>query len=97
MGEMATQPAPPMALPKLDGIVADRLVLSMTGAVELDRLDDSALELLEGVSLARDIRLVVVARAASKGFATRTSRDEDEPGGLTYQVKLKLVGVEPAE
>jgi hypothetical protein len=80
-----------LPIPKLDGHTADRLVLAFGGSVELDRLVDEDLRIIELLLLGRDVRFVVEATVAGKGFSHAARRDEEEQVG--YTVKLRVHSV----
>jgi hypothetical protein len=78
-----------LPLPKLDGHTAEKLSITFTGAVELDRRLDDNLELLNQLRLGQDVELVVVCRPVAKGFTPRTTGD-DADDLASYAVKLKV-------
>ena len=82
-------------IPKLDGHVADRVVLAFGGSVELDRLVEDDLELVERLRLGQDVTLTIEATVAGKGFSHATKADEEEQVG--YTVKLRVHSVEGAD
>ena len=85
-------PVEPYTIPKLDGHVADRLVLAFGGSVELDRLVNDDLELVESFALGRDVRFTVEATVAGKGFSHAAKQNGDEQVG--YTVRLRVHSVE---
>ncbi len=76
-----------LPIPVLDGHKADKLILSFSGQVELDRTSAEDLELIETLMLGRDITCSVVAVVAKKGF-TYTAKDDDSQAG--YGVGLRV-------
>jgi len=81
-----------LPIPKLDGQVADRLVLSFGGSVELDRLVNTDLEFAEQLRLGQNVTLTIQASVAGKGFTHTTRADEEEQVG--YAVKLRVHSVD---
>lgn len=85
-----------MPIPKLDGHVSDKLVLSFGGSVQLDRLMNDDLELIERFRLGQHVMLKVEATVSGKGFshsekaATDTKAEEEV---VTYAVKLRVHSV----
>lgn len=78
-------------LPKLDGHVADRLVLAFGGSVELDRNVQDDLEVIEGLRLGQDVTFTVEATVAGKGFSHATKANEDEQVGYTVRLRVHSV------
>src|SRR5262252_2382618 len=73
-------------IPKLDGYVADKLVINISGSIELDRLLDDNLALIEDLALGRDVEWTIGLRVSGKGF-THSLKGEDETDVVGYQVK----------
>lgn len=80
-----------LPIPKLDGHVADRLVLSFGGSVELDRLLNDNLEFIEGLRLGQDVTLTIEASVSAKGFTHSTKGEDEEQVG--YAVKFRVHSV----
>lgn len=76
-----------LPIPRLDGHKADKLVLSFSGQIELDRTSEDDLAFIDGLFLGRDVELKVKATIAKKGF-TFTAREDEESAG--YGVGLKI-------
>jgi hypothetical protein len=82
----------PYTIPKLDGHVADKVVLAFGGSVELDRLVEDDLEMLEKLRLGQDATLTIQATVAAKGFTHSVNAKEEEQVG--YAVRLRVHSVE---
>lgn len=82
-----------LPIPRLDGRKADRLVLSFSGQVELDRTSQDDLDLVTRLGLGASVDLRVTATVAKKGFAL-SGKDEDETTG--YAIGLRVHSLEPA-
>lgn len=76
-----------LPIPSLDGQKADKVVLSFGGSIELDRTAEEDLALIDSLLLGRDVRLVVVASVAGKGFTCAIKDDGDSTG---YRVQLRV-------
>ena len=86
-----------LPIPKLDGHVADRLVLAFGGSVELDRLIEDDLATLEGLRLGQNVRYTVEATVAGKGFSHSTKANEDEQVGYTVRLRVHSIVVAEEE
>ena len=93
-GEELFDPAP-YTIPKLDGHVADKVVLAFGGSVELDRLVEDDLALVERLRLGQDVEFRVTCTVAGKGFSHTTKADDEEQVG--YTARLRVHSVEAAE
>ena len=83
-----------LPIPKLDGHVADRLVLAFGGSVELDRLIEDDLATLEKLRLGQTVRYTVEASVAGKGFSHSTKANEDEQVGYTVKLRVHSIVTE---
>lgn len=78
-------------IPKLDGHVADKLVVAVGGSVTLDRLMNDDVEMIDSLLLGRDVDMVVTATVAGKGFTHSVKgADGEEEEVVAYAVKLKV-------
>ena len=84
-----------LPIPKLDGHKADKLVISFSGQVELDRTSAEDLELVEGLMLGRDVEMQVTATVSKKGFTLSAGKDE-APDTTGYGVGLRVHSLEVA-
>lgn len=82
-----------LPIPSADGHKADKLVVSFSGQLELDRTSVDDLDFLETLSLGRDVELRVIATVAKKGF-TLTPGGEEKADSTGYGVGLKVHSVE---
>ena len=84
----------PYTIPKLDGHVADKITLSFGGSVELDRLIEDDLALVEGLRLGQDVALRVECVVAGKGFTHTSKADDEEQVGYTAKLRVHSVVVD---
>jgi hypothetical protein len=77
-----------LPIPTVDGLKADKLRVSFTGTIDLDRTDLDDLELLEKLKLGRDYPFTVEATCVSKPQAYSPS--EDGPGTTLVQATMKV-------
>ena len=84
--------AAPYTIPKLDGHVADKVTLAFGGSVELDRLVEDDLALVEGLRLGQDVTFTVQCTVAGKGFTHTTKADDEEQ--VAYTAKLRVHSVD---
>jgi hypothetical protein len=80
-----------LPIPRLDGRKADRITLTFTGTIELDRLDQDHLNLIERLELGHDIRLNTTATIAGKSFQVRQTDTTDDTG---YRITLRIHTIE---
>lgn len=78
-----------LPIPRLDGHKADRLSISFSGGVDLDRTSEEDLELIEGLTLGGQVELRITATVTKKGFTFNAGRDES-PDATGYGVGLKV-------
>ena len=76
-----------LPIPTVDGLKADRLRVTLTGTIDLDRTDPDDLAWFESFRLGRDFNLELVATCTGKpqGFVP----SEDGPGVMTLQATLR--------
>lgn len=84
-----------LPIPKLDGHKADKLVVSFSGAVELDRTNADDLDLVEALTLGRDVEMRVTCLVTRKGFTLSAGKD-DGPEQTGYGVGLRVHSLEVA-
>ena len=84
-----------LPIPSLDGNKADRLAVSFSGGLELDRTSEEDLEFLKTLRLGRTVQLSVEAIVTRSGFTYAAGR-EDEDDRTGFGVGLKVVSVEVA-
>lgn len=82
-----------LPIPSEDGNKADRIVVTFSGSVELDRTSTDDLDFLEQLRLGRDVELSVTCLVTKKGFGYSPGK-EDEAGSTGYGVGLKVHSVE---
>lgn len=82
-----------LPIPRLDGHKADKLVVSFSGQIELDRTSQDDLDLVEGFSLGREVELRITATVSKKGFTLAAGKD-DGPETTGYGVGLKVHSLE---
>lgn len=85
-----------LPIPELDGCRSDKLVMSFSGQVELDRTSEDDLAFIEALKLGRDVDLQVTASIAKKGFSHTAGRD-DGPDTIGYGVSLKVHSLDVPE
>lgn len=76
-----------LPIPTVDGLKADKLRVSISGTIELDRTSEDDLAWLESLKLGRDYELSVTATCVGKPQSYTPS--EDGPGVTTLQTSLK--------
>ena len=84
-----------LPIPKLDGHKADKLTIAFSGSVELDRTNSDDLELIDALTLGRDVEMRVTATVTRKGF-TLAAGKEDAPETTGYGVGMKVHSLEVA-
>lgn len=77
-----------LPIPTADGLKADKLRVSFTGTIELDRTNTDDLEWFESLRLGRDVTLDVDALTVAKPQGYQPS--EDGPGVTTLQATLRV-------
>lgn len=82
-----------LPIPRLDGHKADKLTLSFSGSVELDRTSEDDLGLIDSLMLGRDCELHLVATVTRKGFTLQVGKD-DSPETTGYGVGFKIHSIE---
>lgn len=82
-----------LPIPRLDGHKADRLAVTFSGGVDLDRTSEDDLSLVDSLALGREVELRVTAVVTKKGF-TLTAGKDDEPERTGYGVGLKVQSLE---
>ncbi len=80
-----------LPIPKIDGMRANKLSLSFGGT--LDRTSEDDLEELGKLTMLEEVTLTVRAVVVGKSFSGKPSDDEPAVG---YQVRLQILGLEPA-
>ena len=83
-----------LAIPGLDGYRADKVGISFSGGVDLDRRSSEDIEFVNGLKMFEEVRLVVIATVVKKGFAG--SKDGDGQTNVGYGVGLKVHSLEAA-
>jgi len=84
-----------LPIPRLDGHKADRLSVAFSGGVDLDRTSEEDLELVDTLTLGKEISLTVTAIVTKKGFTLNPGKDEN-PETTGWGVGLKVVSLEVA-
>ena len=82
-----------LAIPGMDGYKADKLALTFSGGVDLDRTSADDLEFVNGLKLGSTIELKVTATVTKKGFTLTAGKDET-PDSTGYGVGLKVHSLE---
>jgi hypothetical protein len=82
-----------LPIPSQDGHKADRLAISFSGGVELDRTSEEDLALVDELTLGKEVTLSVTAIVTKKGFTLTAGRDET-PETTGYGVGLKVNSIE---
>lgn len=83
-----------LAIPGLDGYRADKLAISFSGGVDLDRQSSDDLDFVNGLRMFQEVQLVVTATVMKKGFSG--VKDADGETQVGYGVGLKVHSVELA-
>lgn len=83
-----------LPIPKVDGIKADKLSISVTGDIKLDRTDATDLNLVNGFQLGETYELRVQVVCVGKAPTFTPSKDEDEPGSMTHRTVLKVTTIQ---
>lgn len=84
-----------MAIPGLDGYVAEKLAVSLSGGVEFNdvtQADD--VQFVKGLRLGQEVKLTVIATVVDKGYRLQLGRDEMTDDKMTYGVKVKVHSLE---
>ena len=82
-----------LPIPKLDGHTADKVIIALSGSVELDRHNPTHLEFIETLTLGKDVDLDITATVTRKGFTLQAGK-EDSPESTGYGVGLKVHSLE---
>lgn len=82
-----------LPIPTEDGHKADKLVVSFSGSVELDRTSADDLDLVESLRLGREVTMRVSGPVTRKGFGLSGGKD-DAPETTTYGVSVKVQSLE---
>lgn len=82
-----------LPIPAQDGHKADKLVISFSGSVELDRTNADDLDLVESLRLGREVTMRVSGPVTRKGFGLSGGKD-DAPETTTYGVSVKVQSLE---
>jgi hypothetical protein len=83
-----------MRIPGLDGYRAEKVAVSFSGGVELDKTNTEHLDFLDDLKLGASVQITVVASVTKKGFTLALA--EDGPGSAGYGVGLKVHSLEVA-
>lgn len=86
-----------LEIPGLDGYVAERLAVALSGGVEftdVTQADDVAF--VKSLKLGQEVRLTVTATVTKKGHTLTLGRDEMTDNKLAYGVGLKVHSLEVA-
>lgn len=84
-----------LPIPRLDGHKADRMAITFSGGVDLDRTSQEDLDLVDSLTLGKGVTLTVTAIVTKKGFSLSPGKD-DEPERTGYGVGLKVQSLELA-
>ena len=79
--------------PKADGKEVDRIIIGLSGNLELDRNNPDHTQLVESLTLGRYLQLNVTASVDAKAQAVKATEDGTET--VSHTVRLKLHSVEP--
>lgn len=82
-----------LEIPGLDGYRAEKLALTFSGSVDLDRTSQDDLDFVNGLKLGREVELRVTATVSKKGFTLSAGKD-DGPDSAGYGVGLKIHSLE---
>ena len=85
-----------LPIPRLDGHKADNLTVSFSGGVSLDRTSEEDLELVDSLTLGKQVTLSVTAVVTKKGFTLNPGRDEN-PETTGWGVGLRVQSLEVAD
>ncbi len=81
-----------LALPAIDGEAPDRIELTFSGSVRLDRSDPADVALMRQLALGKEVSLRVVG--VVRGKVGTVAWDEDGyPGETTHAAKVRLTSV----
>ncbi len=94
-----------LPIPSQDGHKADKLIVSMSGGLELDRTSEEDLAFIEGLMLGQEVTLTVTnsnggtvaatATVTKKGFTFTPGKDEGPPQA-GYGVGIRVHTLEAA-
>lgn len=82
-----------LPIPSLDGHKADRLAITFSGGVDLDRTSEEDLSFIDNLMLGQEVTLSVTAVVTKKGFTLSPGKDEG-PETTGYGVGLKVHSLE---
>ncbi len=82
-----------LPIPSQDGHKADKLIVSMSGGLELDRTSEEDLAFIEGLMLGQEVTLTVTATVTKKGFTFTPGKDEGPPQA-GYGVGIRVHSLE---
>lgn len=77
-----------LPIPEKDGHRADILRVAIGGQIDLDLMDEQALQFLNGLKLGQELDLTLTVRVSSSGWR-HTLKGEDETDHVVHQVALK--------
>lgn len=86
-----------LEIPGMDGYVAERLAVTLTGGVEftdVTQADDVAF--VKGLRLGQEVTLTVIATVTKKGHTLTPGKDDMTDDKLAYGVGLKVHSLEVA-
>lgn len=86
-----------LAIPGLDGYVAEKLTVALSGGVEFNDLTQSEdVAFVKSLRLGQEVELRVTATVTKKGFTLAPGKDEMTDDKTSYGVGLKVHSLEVA-
>ena len=84
-----------MAIPGLDGYVAEKLVVSLSGGVEFNDVTQAEdVAFVKALKLGQEVTLTVTATVTKKGFSLTPGRDDVTDDKTAFGVGLKVHSLE---
>lgn len=85
-----------LPIPKADGMKADRLAITVTGTINLDRTDAEHLEMLNRFQLGQEATILCKAVCVGKPSTYRPG-DDEHAGELSIRTVLRVISVDGVE
>ena len=84
-----------LAIPGLDGYVAEKLTVALSGGVEFSDVTQAEdVQFVKSFKLGQEVRLTVVATVTKKGFVLTPGKDDMTDDKTSFGVGLKVHSLE---
>lgn len=94
-GELFPGSAYQRPLPALDGHRADTLKLAFAGGVDIDLMDDDALDWFKGLRFGQEIELTVTGTVGKSGWTLKRGADDQET--VVHTIGLTVHSIDRGE